>query len=332
MIGEIIMSEEIKVEELKEEVKEEIKQTNFRIKQDDADKFRKLCEELGINQAQGFSHLIQVIELNQAKETLTGQTTSIEEFEMHVKSIMNGYMQALELNANAEARAKESFISQLESKDKSIMDYQAKLEKEKEKVTALEEKLKEYDVLKKNQAVLESELASKSQQIADKDNIINMKNEKLDAAEEKVQAYDQLLKEKQDVDAELATVKTQLKEAYTEMNQQLALASVISDKEKAEAIQAEKDDWSEKFEKLREKMQDEKDALQEQLRNDEKAAHQLEQQLREEILKLTQELNNEKIDKEKLQNETDKKIEKMSRNYNELQTEFTAYKKQNPSK
>ena len=47
---------------------EEAKQTNFRVTPEAADKFREYCKENGFNQAQGFAHVMQIIELNNAKE------------------------------------------------------------------------------------------------------------------------------------------------------------------------------------------------------------------------------------------------------------------------
>ena len=60
----------------------EAKQTNFRINQEAADAFRKYCEDNGWNQAQGFDHLIEILELNQAKATMPNQSTDIEQVEM----------------------------------------------------------------------------------------------------------------------------------------------------------------------------------------------------------------------------------------------------------
>ena len=50
----------------------EIKQTNFRVDTDTADAFRAFCTEHGMNQAQGFDHLIQILELNNAKIATPG--------------------------------------------------------------------------------------------------------------------------------------------------------------------------------------------------------------------------------------------------------------------
>ena len=51
----------------------EIKQANFRIDSDTADAFRAFCEQKGMNQAQGFDHVMQVFELNQAKSSIPGR-------------------------------------------------------------------------------------------------------------------------------------------------------------------------------------------------------------------------------------------------------------------
>ena len=80
----------------------EIKQANFRIDSDTADAFRAFCEQKGMNQAQGFDHVMQVFELNQAKSSIPGRSVEIEEFETMVKSITSAYLYSLELNQKPE--------------------------------------------------------------------------------------------------------------------------------------------------------------------------------------------------------------------------------------
>lgn len=75
----------------------EIKQTNFRIDQDTATAFRKFCEDNGMNQAQGFDHVMQVVELDRAKTAAPGRATEIESFEKSVKDIMAAYLNSLEI-------------------------------------------------------------------------------------------------------------------------------------------------------------------------------------------------------------------------------------------
>lgn len=59
----------------------EVRQTNFRVDQDTADKFREFCAAAGMNQAQGFDHVMQVLELDRAKEAVPSRATEIEEYE-----------------------------------------------------------------------------------------------------------------------------------------------------------------------------------------------------------------------------------------------------------
>ena len=63
----------------------ESKQVNFRIDPDSAEAFRLFCTTHGMNQAQGFDHLIQVLELNNAKAATPGRAVEIENFERLLK-------------------------------------------------------------------------------------------------------------------------------------------------------------------------------------------------------------------------------------------------------
>ena len=119
----------------------EIKQTNFRIDQDTADIFRKFCEENGMNQAQGFDHVMQIVEMDRAKAVTPERATEIEEFERYVKGIMGAYLTSIEINNSAEERIKERFESSLVRKDKTIDELREKTEVlQEEKKKALFEK------------------------------------------------------------------------------------------------------------------------------------------------------------------------------------------------
>jgi len=118
----------------------DIKQTNFRIDQVTADAFRKFCEENGMNQAQGFDHVMQVVEMDKAKAAVPGSAKDIEEFELYVKKIMGAYMKCIEDYNNAKETVREQFASALESKDKMIQALQKKVE-----LSLAEEKVQAYD-------------------------------------------------------------------------------------------------------------------------------------------------------------------------------------------
>ena len=117
----------------------EVKQTNFRIDQETADAFRKFCEDNGMNQAQGFDHIMQVVEMDHAKTAAPTRITEIEGFEKSVKDIMAAYLYSIEINQNAEGRIREQFASDLGRKDKTIDELRAKadqLQAEKDEAEA----------------------------------------------------------------------------------------------------------------------------------------------------------------------------------------------------
>ena len=146
----------------------EIKQANFRIDSDTADAFRAFCEQKGMNQAQGFDHVMQVFELNQAKSSIPGRSVEIEEFETMVKSITSAYLYSLELNQNAEARAREEFSSELQRKELRLTELQKKVEQlqaEKKKMDA------ESALLTKQEQTLTEQLESLRKGAADQNPI-----------------------------------------------------------------------------------------------------------------------------------------------------------------
>lgn len=106
----------------------ESKQVNFRIDPDSAEAFRLFCTTHGMNQAQGFDHLIQVLELNNAKAATPGRAVEIENFERLLKEILSAYIGSIELSSNAEARVLERFQSDLKRKDKTIDELREKIE------------------------------------------------------------------------------------------------------------------------------------------------------------------------------------------------------------
>ena len=71
----------------------EIRQANFRIDQDTAEKFRKYCEEQRINQAEGFDKLMKAIfELNRASEVLPDRRAELERFGALTEKMMSAYL------------------------------------------------------------------------------------------------------------------------------------------------------------------------------------------------------------------------------------------------
>lgn len=205
----------------------EIKQTNFRISSASANAFRAFCEEQGINQAQGFDYLLDILALDKAKAAVQSRETEITNFEQHAKALVSAYLHSLELNENAEARIRDQFTSQLESQSRTIADYQGQvteLQQQLEQALDLAESLKEDFVTaqsnltetEKQRNTLESDLASlkaeKETQLADKDRIIAMLSAKLADAETKAGDYDTLQGRVNALQADLTAAEQTIKD------------------------------------------------------------------------------------------------------------------------
>ena len=205
----------------------EIKQTNFRISTHAADAFRSFCEEQGINQAQGFDYLLEVLALDKARTFIKSRETEISNFEQHAKALISAFLHSLELNENAEARVKEQFAAQIESQSRTIAEYQ-------EEITELKQQLDEalslaegfqsdYSSLqitindieeKRNRAEtdLESLKEEKETQLTDKNSIITMLSTKLAEAENKANEYDNLKEQINTLQADLNQAHTTIKD------------------------------------------------------------------------------------------------------------------------
>ena len=178
----------------------ESKQVNFRIDPDSAEAFRLFCTTHGMNQAQGFDHLIQVLELNNAKAATPGRAVEIENFERLLKEILSAYIGSIELSSNAEARVLERFQSDLKRKDKTIDELREKIETiagEKNNQDAALTALKEEQVRTKEQAQHAiSQLESAKKATADQEEINRILQEQNQQLQEKASRYDSLKKYK----------------------------------------------------------------------------------------------------------------------------------------
>ena len=185
----------------------EIKQANFRIDSDTADAFRAFCEQKGMNQAQGFDHVMQVFELNQAKSSIPGRSVEIEEFETMVKSITSAYLYSLELNQNAEARAREEFSSELQRKELRLTELQKKVEQlqaEKKKMDA------EFALLTKQEQTHTEQLESLRKGAADQEQINQMLKEKLEEAQNQLKKNEHSKESEEMLKNELLQCKQEL--------------------------------------------------------------------------------------------------------------------------
>lgn len=138
-----------------EKTTKENKQVNFRIDPNSAETFRQFCTSHGMNQAQGFDHLLQVLELNNAKAEVPGRIVEIENFERLLKDILSAYISSIELSTSAELRVQEHFQSDLKRKDRTIDELREKtelMETEKKEVDAAMTALREEEKRLQEQA------------------------------------------------------------------------------------------------------------------------------------------------------------------------------------
>ncbi len=216
----------------------EIKQTNFRVGTETADAFRKFCEENGMNQAQGFDHIMQVLELNKAKSAIPDRQTEIISFEKSVKDIMNAYLQSLEINSNAEGRVREEFKSRLENSEKTIAELNMRIEQLTLAKKAAEDHAKSVDeklAYAQKEARTSSEQAYTSSKLADELDVrLRKLTKELDAAETKASCYDETKAELDAAEKKLSEVKMQHDAKIAEL--EMKLEKAVSDAKKDAAL------------------------------------------------------------------------------------------------
>ncbi len=176
----------------------ETKQVNFRIDPDSAEAFRQFCTSHGMNQAQGFDHLLQVLELNNAKAEVPGRIVEIENFERLLKDLLSAYINSIELSSNAEVRVQERFQSDLKRKDLTIDELREKTERietEKKELEASMTALHEEETHLKEQAAHANSQMEAAQKAAsnqeEMNRILKAQNQEL---QNKLSQYDVLKK------------------------------------------------------------------------------------------------------------------------------------------
>lgn len=219
----------------------EIKQTNFRINSESADKFRAFCEEQNLNQAQGFDHLIQVLELDRAKAITPDRVVEIEEFERHIKALLSAYMYSLEIAGSAEERVLEQYRSKLDSKDTTILGLQTRVEESNAKLKEMEASVREaVESQKKAEDMLvvaRNRMESAEKTASDKAAIAEMLSGKLAEAEEKLKDYPVLKQTVESLNGVLREKDQMI--AETQLFAEKELATL--EKEKNKEVQALRD-------------------------------------------------------------------------------------------
>lgn len=199
------------------------KVTSIRADEGTVIKFKSILEQFP-NQSEALKALINAHEMAQAKGVLTGQVTSINDFQSHLDSIVQIYLTALDSIANTDNRVRMEYQELLASKDKTILDLQTKVEQaNREKEQALKQLREVIDRAEQDAAATTKQISEYIQQA---ENAEAAKN----AAERNAESTETARRELHDI---LHDTKQQLAESRTE-----ALEAKSHEKEYLDKIKA----------------------------------------------------------------------------------------------
>ena len=182
---------------------EEMKVRSFRMTDEIADKFRKICSDFP-NQNTALESLINAYEVQTATAVLTDRQAEITDYSSHIQALQSAFLRSLEFAENAEQRIRSEFHLSLVSKDKMIQDLQNRTEKAERTAELAEKKVKgiEHDMslledkaeielkrvnvelqeTKKALAQAEKQLIEKQSQIDDKQSLLESTRKQLENA------------------------------------------------------------------------------------------------------------------------------------------------------
>lgn len=234
----------------------EVKQTNFRIDKEHADYLRALFEERGWTAAQGFDHIVQVIELNMAKMAVPGRAVEIETFERYMKEILSAYQNSIELCSDAEERIREQFEGSLIRRDKTIDDLHEKVNQLQEDKKAAEETGREAE---KTRALAEERARTVTEQMeaakksaADQERINAMLTSQLADATDKLDGYDALKASESELRAQVTVLQHKLDEGalvleHTKERYEIRLADAQATADRCKELEALRRELEEKL-------------------------------------------------------------------------------------
>lgn len=172
----------------------ELKPKSFRIDDATADRFKEIAAQIGGNQQETLSKLIEAYEFQGGKAVLTEKKADIDQFEKYVNALTRMFMGSLQDNQDLAATIRTEFEAQLKSKDAVIQDLQEKLtviKQLKEEATRKAQSYADENTrLNDYNASLEAEYKAKTEDLqsmlADKDNLNRALTDRSNELKEKV--------------------------------------------------------------------------------------------------------------------------------------------------
>lgn len=267
----------------------DIKQTNFRVDQEKADAFRAYCEANGINQATGFERMLEALELQQAKEAIPSRETEISEFERCLRHLQAAYLSSLELNEQAEARIREEFARQLETKDRTIADYQDQIAVLKEEKKILSGAADQVKQLQTDLDAAREQAQRDRMAVADRDLTIKQLTANNEILQIKGEAYDELKAERDSMAGQLRDANQEIKDLKKDHKVDMERAAREAEKALDTAVAAAKAEGEAKVAELKERLQEAQINAARALQEAERTAHEADKVAAAEIRKLEQE-------------------------------------------
>lgn len=213
---------------------------------------------------------MQVLETDRAKSLIPERLVEIEEFELHAKAILAGYLRSLETAKNTEARVRENFVHDLLKKDKRIAELEEVIEQRNLAVKEIEAKVTSAVALTKK-AETEAEQAKKLQiaaekTAADKVAMAEMFQKQLKEATDKLDDYPVLKEQNDALSKELVDQERAYERKFTALEIELSKATAVVEEKSKQSARIEEQHKME-IERLNDKLdhfREEKDALKEE--------------------------------------------------------------------
>lgn len=156
-----------------------LKPKSFRIDDETAEKFKEISANIGGNQQETLSKLIEAYEFQNGKALLIKDKESIEQFERYITALTRMYMSSLESKQNVTETVRTEFDALMQSKDATIKDLQDKLAVAKQVEQDATSKAKSYadenkdlaDTIAKIQQEHTQKITDMQQMLTDKENL-----------------------------------------------------------------------------------------------------------------------------------------------------------------
>lgn len=226
----------------------ELKPVSYRIDDETKEKFKEISADIGGNQQETMSTLINAYYLQSQQNNLGEYKANIDQFQAYITSVVTMYTQSLQANHDMRDSVMQEFDALLKSKDATIQDLQEKLsvakQLQEDATTKAKSHAEENDKLNKTIDSLTTEYHSKiddlQSMLVDKDSLnkaltdscndLKVKNESMREAAEQLTTilknmeqlkseHDIVIKEKSDLEKQLNQEQTAHDKAIADMHQ-----------------------------------------------------------------------------------------------------------------